>query len=60
MTNAELVQYFADGYKLTEIKTQTNLPLTTINKKIYTLKKMTGYTHMPHIVAEYFRKGLIK
>jgi len=60
MTNAELVQYLADGYNSTEMVSLTNLPKTTIDKKIRTLKKMIGCKNIGHLVAEFFRKDLIK
>ena len=59
MTNAELVQYFADGYNVSEISVLTHLPTTTINKKVYTVKKMVGCKTVGHLVAEFFRKQLI-
>jgi len=60
MTNAELVQYLADGYNATEISELTTLPTTTINKKIYTLKQMLDCKTIGHLIAKYFRKELIK
>ncbi len=59
MTNAELVQYLADGYNSTEIHKLTNLPKTTIDKKIRTVKKMVSCKNIGHLVAEFFRKKLI-
>lgn len=60
MTNSELVQYLADGYNSSEIQVLTNLPKTTIDKKIRTVKKMVNCKNIGHLVAEFFRKGLIK
>lgn len=60
MTNAELVQYLANGYTIIEIAKITHLPTTTINKKIYTLRQMLNVNNTIHLVAEYFRKDLIK
>ncbi len=60
MTNSELVQYLANGYNSTEIAALTNLPVTTIDKKIRTVKKMVGCKNIGHLVAEFFRKQLIQ
>lgn len=60
MTNIELVQFLADGYSVPEISKLKNLPETTINKKIFTLRKMLNCKNVVHLIAEYFRKSLIK
>lgn len=60
MTNAELVQFLADGYTVEEISKLEKLPPTTINKKIFTLRQMIGCKNVVHLVAEYLRKNLIK
>ena len=60
MSNTEIVQLLANGYKVAEIAKENNLPLPSLQKKIYILRERCLCTSIAHLVANYLRKGLIQ
>ncbi len=59
MSNSEIVQLLADGYKVGEIAKEKNIPLPTLQKKIYILRERCLCKSIAHLVANYLRKDLI-
>lgn len=59
MSNTEIVQMLANGYKVAEIAKEKNIPLPTLQKKIYILRKRCLCKSVAHLVANYLRKQII-
>ncbi len=59
MSNCELVQRLADGYKVAEIAKEFNISVTSLQKKIYILRERLLCKTVSHLVANYLRKKLI-
>lgn len=59
MSNTEIVQLLANGYKVHEISKEKNIPLPTLQKKIYILRRRCLCKSVAHLVANYLRKQII-
>ena len=59
MSNYEIVQMLADGYTVSEIAKEKNLPIPSLQKKIYILRERMLCKSVAHLVANYLRKELI-
>lgn len=59
MNNSEIVQLLANGYKVSEIAKEKNIPLPTLQKKIYILRERLLCKSIAHLVANYLRKKII-
>lgn len=60
MSNSEIVQLLANGYKVSEIAKENNIPLPTLQKKIYILRERCSCKSIAHLVANYLRKKIIE
>ena len=59
-SDAELAQMLADGFTVTQIAKKLKVNQRTMEGKIVTAKKKALAKTLPHLIANYFRKGLIK
>lgn len=55
-----IMQHTADGLSTSRIATKLGKSYRTIDTYLYRLYKRYGAKNKPHLVAIYFRKGLIK
>ena len=58
--DAEIAQMLADGKTATEIGNILNINKRTFEYKVSNAKKRALAETLPHLVANYLRKGLIK
>ena len=59
MTNVEVVQLLANGYTFSQISKEKNVCFSKLKQRILTIRKMSDCKNTSHLVATYFRKGLI-
>lgn len=59
MSNAEIVQRLSDGYTVQEIAVEFSKKYHFVRDRIKFLKEMCNCKTAAHLVAAYFRKGLI-
>lgn len=60
MTNSEIVELLADGYRLSEISKKMDITDKCMEKKIIIIKERASVKTLPQLVANYLRKGIIK
>lgn len=60
MSKAEIVQRLSEGYTVKEIAVNCGMNVSTLQKQIINLRDQRNCKNVAHLVAEYFRKGLIK
>lgn len=60
LNHIQFVQYLADGWTMKEISVQEKLGIRTLEARLKTLKKQVGAINTNHLIANYFRKKLIK
>jgi len=60
MTNIDIVQMLADGYKPNEIAEKYGTTKFYVDKKIKEIRERLNCTGYGHVIAEYFRKKLIE
>lgn len=60
MTNSEIVQKIADGYRVHEIAKEFGVNRRTLEDRILTLRKQCMCETVSHLVAKYFRLKLIE
>ncbi len=58
--DAEIAQLLSEGYTTAEVAAKFKVSLRTLEGRIVTAKKKALAHTLPHLVANYFRKGLIK
>ena len=59
ITNIQIVQFLADGLVVKEISVETGTKPRTIESRIKKLRAITGTKTAAHLVAKYFKLGLI-
>lgn len=59
VTNAEIITYLSNGYKIEEIVIETGINRRTLESRLMKLKKQSLSKTVPHLVANYLRKQLI-
>lgn len=59
MTDIDLMQQLADGYKTSEISINLKTNIHTVKKRIKELKKKTGCPTIANLVADFLRKQMI-
>ena len=58
--DAEIAQMLADGMTVSEISKELEINKRTMEQKVSNAKKRALAETLPHLVANYLRKGLIK
>lgn len=59
LTNLQLIQYLADGFKINEIAKETGINNRTLEKRVITLRRACLAKTTTQLIATYFRKNLI-
>ncbi len=59
ITNIEIVQLLANGYVVKEISESTGTNIRTLESRIKKLRDITETKTAAHLVAKYFKLGLI-
>lgn len=59
-SDAEIAQLLADGKTVNEVADKLKVNKRTMEAKVMSAKKKALAATLPHLVANYFRKGLIK
>jgi len=59
-SDAEIAQLLADGKTVNEVADKLKVNKRTMEAKVMSAKKKALAETLPHLVANYFRKGLIK
>lgn len=60
ISNAEIVQFIANGYTVKEISEETKVSERTLDSRIKQMKEKSSSLSQSHLVAKYFRLQLIK
>lgn len=60
MKGATIVKKLAEGIYLKEIAAEANMSLNTLHKQVENLRKVEQVRTNCELVANYFRKGVIK
>lgn len=60
MTNAKLVQCFANGNTVPQVALEENISKRTLEKRVINLKNDGDCSTIAELVAFYYSKGLIK
>lgn len=60
ITNSELVQKLANGYRVREIAKEIDINTRTLEKRILVLKKQYLCKTVSHLVANYLRRKIIE
>ena len=60
MTDTQIVKMLSNGYTVREIATKEETNLRTMEARIIRIKDKALADNLPHLVANYFREGLIK
>lgn len=59
ITNIQIVQFLADGFVVKEISVEIGTNVRTIESRIKKLREITQTKTAAHLVAKYFKLGLI-
>lgn len=59
MTDIELIQLLANGFKVSEIAKDNNISSRTLEKRIIVLRDRVGCKTYTHLVAKYVSRNLV-
>jgi len=60
MEDTTIVKLISHGYTIQEIADKENINRRTLEARLIRIRDKSGSVNLAHLVANYFRKGLIK